>query len=161
MKKAFSNLLRIISILCLFVVVVFGIMLASGLRPFILESPSMEPLFKPGSLIVVDTRTTPTEINTGDVIVYRAANDMLVMHRYVGSDEEGLALIQGDRNRTQEHINLTTAFVGKEVFQIAGIGGIAKTINASPWIAWSLVIGLIVLACIPSPDNHRIERNPQ
>ena len=76
---------------------------------------------------------------------------MLVMQRYVGTDENGLALIQGDRNQAQEHIDLSTSFDGKSVFQIAGIRKIVQMLNASPWIAWSLVICLIVVACVPSP----------
>ena len=56
MKKALSSLLRVLSILSIVIITAFCIFPASGLRPFILDSPSMEPLFKPVSLVVVDTK---------------------------------------------------------------------------------------------------------
>ena len=64
-----------------------------GYRPFVLNSSSMMPTYKPGSLVLVDTSVSLSDVDIGDVLVYRGAGEV-ILHRLVGDN-----LLKGDANK--------------------------------------------------------------
>lgn len=102
MRAIFKRIIFYVSFGVLAIVCCTALLALMGFRPFILRSSSMEPLYREGSLIWVDTRIRADEAEIGDVLVYRANDGTLVMHRLVD-----INTFQGDANQTQEHIELT------------------------------------------------------
>lgn len=134
----------VVGLLCLTLVLL-------GYKPFILVSPSMEPLYTKGSLVWADTRPTLDEIEIGDVLVYRASSGNLVMHRLVG---EGL--LQGDANNVAQEVELSkTNYVGRVAFSLPWLGDAVTAVLSVKWVVFGVVGMLIVLACIPprSPSS--------
>lgn len=116
-----------------------------GYKPFILVSPSMEPLYTKGSLVWADTRVGVEDIEVGDVLVYRAPSGNLVMHRLVG---EGL--LQGDANNVAQEVALDkTNYVGRTAFSLPWLGDAVAAVLSGRWVVFAVVAILLVLACVP------------
>lgn len=128
----------VIGVLCLMLV-------ALGFRPFILTSPSMEPLYPKGSLVWADTKVKVEDVEVGDVLVYRAPSGNLVMHKLVGK-----GLMQGDANNTAQEVELTNInYVGREAITIPWLGDAVAAVLSVRWIVWTVIAVLVIAACIP------------
>ena len=144
MRAVVKNILAVIAGLGAVVGIVCLVLVLLGYRPFILVSPSMEPLYTKGSLVWADTRPTLDEIEVGDVLVYRASSGNLVMHRLVGHN-----LLQGDANNVAQEVALDkTNYVGRAAFSLPWLGDAVAAVLSFRWIVFGLVGILIVLACI-------------
>lgn len=128
----------VVGVLCL-------VLVALGYRPFILTSPSMEPLYVKGSLVWADTKVKVEDVEVGDVLVYRAPSGNLVMHRLVGEN-----IMQGDANNTAQEVELTSVnYIGREAFTIQWLGDTVSAVLSVRWVVFVIVGILIILACIP------------
>ncbi len=151
MKIFLKRLVAVLSaVLFVFALVAF-VLVCMGFRPFVLQSPSMEPLYKEGSLCWVDTHVQLDSLKVGDVLAYRTPADALVLHRLVdirsSSDEEMMIETQGDANPTAQEVTLSRInFVGREAFSIPGLGSILSYASGG---TSALVVLLVVLACVP------------
>lgn len=133
-----SGIGAVVGVLCLALV-------AFGFRPFILTSPSMEPLYAKGSLVWADTKVKVEDVEIGDVLVYRAPSGNLVMHRLVGEN-----LMQGDANNTAQEVVLDkTNYVGREAITIPWIGDAVSAVLSVRWIVWAVIGVLVIVACVP------------
>lgn len=151
--RVIRNLIAVISALAALLALSVFVLVLLGYRPFVLLSPSMEPLYREGSLCLINTKTTLDEVEVGDVLVYRTA-DFLVLHRLVGiSDrtEDGLVVeMQGDANNVAQSVKLSNVnYVGREAFTIPGLGSFVTRLLSMPALIWSFVGVFIVLACVP------------
>ena len=145
MRSFLRNLLLALAIAAGVVTLGCLVALAMGLRPFILTSGSMRPLYTPGSLCLIDIKPEVEDLEIGDVVVYRVSTGALVMHRLVG---EGL--LQGDANDEAQAVELTrTNFVGREVFSIPGLGDFVTWVIEHKSAIIIIVIILVILACLP------------
>ena len=74
----------------------------AGYSPMIVETPSMDPLIKPGDIIFVDQNVEAKDIKVGDVICFfdpANPNDTLtVTHRVIAFTKDGKAITAGDNN---------------------------------------------------------------
>lgn len=128
----------VVGIVCLVLVLL-------GYKPFILVSPSMEPLYAKGSLVWADTRPTLDEIEVGDVLVYRASSGNLVMHRLVGHN-----LLQGDANNVAQEVVLSSVnYVGKATFSFPWLGDAVAAVLSFRWVVFIVVAVLVIAACVP------------
>ena len=158
--KMLKNLITLISALAATISLIAITLLLLGYRPFVLLSPSMEPLYREGSLCLINTHTSLDEVDVGDVLVYRTA-DVLVLHRLVGISERlenGLVVeMQGDANNISQTLELnSTNYVGREAFTVPGLGYAVTLLSSAPSITWGLVGVFSVLACVPwSPLRRR------
>lgn len=66
-----------------------------GYKPFTISSGSMEPSFLKGSFLVTN-KVSQDQIRVGDVLAYKASDNMLVFHRVVGINDDGYTM-KGDR----------------------------------------------------------------
>lgn len=69
---------------------------------FRVHGNSMRPFIFDGDLVEVE-RVAPANLQTGDVVFCRLRNDMLVVHRIIGTSEGDL-LIKGDALRSSDGI---------------------------------------------------------
>lgn len=120
----------------------FGLL---GVRALSVESGSMEPSIRQGSVIVTTPESMPA---VGAVVTYRHPLDpnILITHRVVGYEGEGddLHLVtQGDANNAPDSDPVPLdAVVGQVRFAIPGLGRI---------IGWARTdLGLIVLIIVPA-----------
>ena len=119
-------------------------LLLFGLRPYILESSSMEPTMTKGSLCLVNVKVDPEDLNVGDVVVYRL-DRTLVMHRLVGD-----GLLQGDANAEPQQVTLDhTNFIGREVASYPGLGNIIIALLQHRAILFIFIVLFIILGCLP------------
>ena len=151
MRAVVKNVVAVVAGIGAVVGIVCLVLVLLGYKPFILVSPSMEPLYAKGSLVWADTRPTLDEIEVGDVLVYRASSGNLVMHRLVGHN-----LLQGDANNVAQEVELSkTNYVGRAAFSLPWLGDAVAAVLSVKWIVFIVVGVLLVLACIPqrSPSS--------
>ena len=144
-KSMLRNVLAVVAGMGAVVGVVCLLLVAFGYRPFILTSPSMEPLYVKGSLVWADTKVKVEDVEVGNVLVYRAPSGNLVMHRLVGDN-----LLQGDANNTAQEVMLDcTNYIGRETITIPWLGDAVSAVLSVRWIVWSLIGVLVIAACVP------------
>ena len=152
--KVVKNLIAVTSAIAALIGLFVLILVLFGYRPFVLLSPSMEPLYREGSLCVINTHTNLDEIETGDVLVYRTSTGLLVLHRLVDIADKTDGILygqmQGDANNISQAVELSSVnYVGREAFTIPGLGSAVEKILSLPTLTWGLVAVFIILACIP------------
>lgn len=141
MRSTLHNLLTVLSIASAILLLALLLLLALGLRPYILESSSMEPTITEGSLVFA-RRTDPASLTNGDVVVYRT-NGLLVLHRYIGDGQ-----LQGDANSISQEVTLTESnLVGTYAFHIPSVGNAISTLMRHKWLLWALISVMVILAC--------------
>lgn len=151
MKRFIKSLITVLSTVTAVFAVIALFLVLLGYRPFVLESPSMEPLYTMGSLCWIDTRAPLDDLKKGDVLAYRSPANSLVLHRLVdvrsSSDDELVVGMQGDTNSMAQEVTLSRVnFVGREAFSIPGLGRLLSSVSGSTSI---LVVLLIIIACVP------------
>ena len=104
---------------------------AFGIRPYIVQSGSMEPVLQTGALAFVNTRGYRYQI--GDVITYRLTDEdeapILVTHRIIGRTEAGF-VTRGDANVMPDPAPVTeNQIVGRLLWQIPYAGYLAAGIT--------------------------------
>ena len=151
MRAVVKNVVAVVAGIGAIVGIVCLVLVLLGYKPFILVSPSMEPLYTKGSLVWADTRPTLDEIEIGDVLVYRASSGNLVMHRLVGHN-----LLQGDANNVAQEVELSSVnYVGRAAFSLPWLGDAVAAVLSFRWVVFVVVAALLILACIPqrSPSS--------
>lgn len=155
MEKTVGMISRMITAVTCVVIAVASVFVVPGLfgiRPFIVQSGSMEPAVHTGAVAFVNTRDR--EPRTGDIITYRLGEEILVTHRVTGAGN-GTYTTKGDANDTEDlSVVSREQIVGTYVFQIPGAGYLAAGITrkrmavAAVWIfllnGMSLVTGFVL-----------------
>lgn len=159
MKIFMKRLLAVLSAVTSLLAIISLVLILLGYRPFVLESPSMEPLYRKGSLCWINTRVPLDSLAPGDVISYRSPADSLVLHRVVDvidkNAENVVVHMQGDANNTVQEVALSRInYIGKEAFTIPGLGSIVSAISSIPLLVYGLIAVFIILACIPRKDKQ-------
>lgn len=152
--KFIANFFYVVVILSLMAIALFSAMSVLGLpqnfRAFVVQSGSMEPAVKTGSLIFV--KPFP-EYRLGDIVTFKSGPDVdiknprgTITHRLVEIKKDGDLLFyvtKGDANDTPDaEVRPSDYVIGKVVFSVPYIGfpvGYAKTQN-----------GFILLVVIPA-----------
>lgn len=140
----FILLLIILSMLLFFLVqsrLSGGPPTVAGYRLFSVQSDSMRPTLRTGSLIIVKP-IEPEELQIGDIISYLGTGNRVITHRITGK-AAGEFITQGDANNIADLKPVKTNQV---------IGTLALAI---PWLGRVLVFsqsrnGLLILIMIPS-----------
>lgn len=146
MRSTLHNLLTVLSIASAILLLALLLLLALGLRPYILESSSMKPTIAEGSLVFAK-HTPIDEVVEGEIVIYRT-NGLLVLHRYLGN-----GLLQGDANQIAQSIELTDAnLVGVYSFHLPGVGSAISTLSSHPAVLWALISVMVILSCTRFPS---------
>ena len=100
---------------------VLVILMLFGIHPYAVKTGSMEPTITIGSVCFVNQRTTFEEIHEGDIIVF-SVNEMIVTHRAVCVNQEGITT-KGDANNIEDAIKITReSYIGKTIFWLPYLG---------------------------------------
>lgn len=126
MKKFFSVLSNIITIVLLVFIVAFIGLSVVGIKPYVVLSGSMEPTIHTGSVCLINQKTEYEDIMTNDVIAFKSASNQLVTHRVIQITDEGFET-KGDNNDVSDGISTTKEnFVGLNVITIPYLGYVSK-----------------------------------
>lgn len=124
--KVLANTLTTIIII---VGLVFVLLYAIGIEPFVVLSGSMEDDIKTGSLSFINKHAKYEELKEGDIIGYVSVTDRKVLHRIVLIDEEGIHT-KGDANEEMDGTVVTQQnYIGKAVFWVPELGYTVKAIQ--------------------------------
>lgn len=103
-----------------------GIFRITGHEAFIVESGSMEPVIKTGSLAIVDTNDkVPVK---GKIMTFELSDGITVTHRIVKSNRSSY-VTKGDANNMEDLNEITEdQIIGTCVFSIPGLGYLAAVL---------------------------------
>ncbi|MFA6423545.1 MAG: signal peptidase I [Patescibacteria group bacterium] len=144
------NLQKIGTFIIYFVVIICCLLLITsrfalfGIRLYSVQSGSMEPTIKTGSMVIAQSMNT---YQIGDIITYYDREDTkkTITHRIIQKTEnKGITQIitKGDANNTADSIPVTpNLVVGKVVLTISFLGYLVGTAKTT--------IGFIILIVIP------------
>jgi len=106
-------------------------------------SGSMEPKFKIGDVIIIDTKIS--KYKEKDIVTFKDINGSFVTHRIVEINDEEI-VTKGDANNTIDEPISKDTIVGKYVYRIGGVGAIIKSLRSPFVLVMILIIG--ILLCI-------------
>ncbi|MEJ6489902.1 signal peptidase I [Leucobacter sp. USCH14] len=158
-RSILLNFAAVIGVLSILLVV---ITLASGLRPLVVISGSMEPGIPTGSLIL--TPTVPaSELAVGDVVTVPRPDGLgPVTHRIIAIEpaaEGGTQLkLQGDANASPDPQPSTVAEAGLLQFTVPYLGAVVQAVRSPLGLAGIgiFLIGLVVLYFVgPSEEDAK------
>lgn len=157
MAKVVSKICNLIT--TLIVIVIIGIILVlvvprlMGYDTYAVLSGSMEPYYHVGSVVLVDKKAKPEEIEVGDPITFQKTDSMLATHRVVEVDAEKREFVtKGDANDVIDIAPVSfDQMVGKAGISIPWIGYISIYIKTKKGMmaAAGVLIILIMLYLIP------------
>ena len=150
--KFLSNFVLAVTIAVALFASLFCITAPFGIRPYVILSGSMEPGIPTGSVAYIDVKDR-TDLEVGDVIMYRASEEINVTHRIIDFDSAGNLITKGDANDTADLRPVSpNSVVGTYVFSIPYIGKIAVYFTT----ARKLVVGiaLVIFNIIAQGAEH-------
>ena len=155
----------LVGTMVLLAVVLVGVRLI-GLKPFVVLSGSMQPVYKVGSLIYVKD-VDYRDLEVGDPITYMASQDTVVTHRIVGivpdsTDPDVLWFrTKGDANATEDVALVHCRnVIGKAVFSIPYLGYLSSYIQNPPGLYVALGCGAVLLIAVFWPAPKKKEQDP-
>lgn len=119
-----------------------------GLSTYVIESGSMEPVIKTGSLVYVERDVDAKSIAPGEVIAFKidGASADVCTHRIVSNDVESRTIrTKGDSNKEIDATPIPySSIIGRVVFSIPYLGFVAYLVtDLRAYIFLSYVIVLI------------------
>lgn len=162
MSKAIKRIWNWISGILVGIVVLLAIALVGvrlvGLKPFVVLSGSMQPVYDVGSLIYVKSVDYKT-LQVGDDITYMISDDTVVTHRIIEVlvDEEDPETIryftQGIANDVPDGTSVHYKnIIGKPVFSIPYLGYVSNYIQNPPGMYVAIAVGAILILLVFLPD---------
>jgi signal peptidase len=127
---------------------------ALGFRPLAVLSGSMEPAYRAGSIVFVDTNADAGSIRVGDTITYSVVDGgTVVTHRVVAIDQDDrLFTTKGDANGSEDGPVPFDSLVGRTVgFYIPWVGSLILMVGTAQGIAvmlFSLAL-IVILLMVP------------
>lgn len=165
--KTFIGITKVIINLIITVIIVLGIvfigLFAFGIQPYVVESGSMQPTIKTGSLCFINKNTSYNDMREGDIIAFRIDSGAYVTHRIYSISDNGFET-KGDANSMPDRfITTKDNFVGKNIFSIPNLGFLVKASQTSSGkIVLVTIIIVLFLAGIligePSKKNKKKEK---
>ena len=93
-----------------------------GVRPYVVESGSMEPAIRTGSVCLINSRIPFEQVQVGDVVCFESAVGKKVIHRAVAISEEGIET-KGDANENSDGVTtMRHNYIGTVAVTVAGLG---------------------------------------
>lgn len=121
-----------------------GLYLA-GIRPYVVQSGSMEPAIVTGSVCFVNQNAAFDNITAGDIIAFKVSEDTLVTHRVAAVGNNGI-VTKGDANDTEDAVLVTEEnYIGKTIFSIPKAGYVLNFAHTKAGIAVLTAAALVLL----------------
>jgi signal peptidase len=113
----------------------------------------MEPAYKVGGLVFINTGANAEDIGVGDAIAFRLSDDMTVTHRVMAIDAERRTFTtKGDANNAEDMAPVPfDNLIGKAVFHVPRAGYILMNLSTPKGFAAGaiLIAVLIILFVVP------------
>ena len=162
MSKTVKSILNWCSSILVILVVALAVALVGvrlvGLKPFVVLSGSMEPIYHVGSLVYVKD-VDYKDLKVGDPITYMISQDMVVTHRIIEVlvDEEDPDTIRyftkGDANSAADGSSVHYKnIIGKPVFSIPYLGYVSSYIQNPPGRYVAIAAGALLILLVFLPD---------
>ena len=151
--KVFVKIIKVILNIITTIIILAGILFVGlflyGIQPYVVESGSMEPEIKTGSVCFINKKAQYDDMKVGDIIAFRIDSGAFATHRINNITNEGFET-KGDANSTVDNfITTRDNFVGKNIFSIPKVGFIVKGIQTPRGkILLGTVIVVLLLAAI-------------
>lgn len=143
-----------------FILITVGPM-AVGIRPYIVQSASMEPVIMTGSLVYIQQKESKSpfanvfdykEPEKGDIVAFKQGtenNAITVVHRIYDTNEKGDFIMKGDNNKTTDIATVAKEnLVGQYKFNIPKLGYLAAKLTSKQGII--VAVALMLIAFISS-----------
>lgn len=147
LRKILDITYEILSTAVITIGVILVIIYLCGIRLYHVRSGSMGELLPVGCVCFVSTYSKYDSVEVGDVISFKADDDMFVTHRAVRITPEGITT-KGDENNTEDPDAVTKDnYIGKTVFALPYIGrllGFFHALSGRITLAASIVFLLIL-----------------
>lgn len=147
----------LVGVVVLLAIALVGVRLV-GLKPFVVLSGSMRPVYDVGSLIYVKSVDYKT-LQVGDDITYMISDDTVVTHRIIEVlvDEDDPNTIryftQGVANDVPDGTSVHYKnIIGKPVFSIPYLGYVSNYIQNPPGMYVAIAAGAILILLVFLPD---------
>ncbi len=162
--KATKIILNLITSIIIIIGVIFIILFAVGIQPYVVESGSMEPAIKTGSVCFINKRASYDDMKVGDIIAFKLPNDAFATHRISEITDEGF-VTKGDANVNADSIVTTKEnFIGKTVTSIPKAGFMVKTVQTARGriIVGTFVVVLFVAGIlIGEPSEKKMNKSKE
>lgn len=119
--------------------------LGGSSQMIVVHGRSMEPTYRPGELVLIDTDVSP---DIGDIIVFHIPDGELgagglVVHRVIGLRADGTYITQGDNTQNADEFRIARSdIVGSPRFSLP-YGGLVIGVLSSP-MAIGAMTGLVI-----------------
>ena len=128
-----------------------------GIRPYAVQTGSMEPEIPTGSICFVNHNTKYGSIAEGDIIAFKAG-EMMVTHRAVRIEREGI-VTKGDANNIEDAGLVTEEnFVGETIFHIPMVGYLMMWLKTTFGLI-ALVSAAVLFTLIGMLIKHDVAAN--
>lgn len=121
-----------------------------GAVPLVVMTGSMEPTYRPGTL-VISRPVDPQTLKTGDVVTFQptSGDPTLETHRVVGlrigEGRISRIVTRGDANNVDDPAHLPAQIKGKIIYALPLLGSVARVLDSSG-AAWLLpAVGAVLL----------------
>jgi len=129
-----------------------------GIRPYIVQSGSMEPAITTGSVCFVNHHAKYENVKKGDIITFQFGTDSVATHRAVAVEKDGIRT-KGDANETEDSALVTEdVFIGETIGSIPELGYFITALQTRNGIittaAFMLFLILLGKLLEPSKENE-------
>ena len=144
--KTFIKITKTVLNIIITAIIIIGIafigLFCFGIQPYVVESGSMEPTIKTGSVCFINKKAEYDKMQVGDIIAFKINTGASVTHRIESITESGFET-KGDANSAVDSVITTQDnFIGKNIFSIPNIGFIVKSLQTP---SGKIVLGTIIL----------------
>ena len=129
-----------------------------GVRPYVVESGSMEPAIHTGSVCLINSRVPFGSVQVGDVVCFESAVGKKVIHRAVAVTPEGIET-KGDANENADGVTTTEKnYIGTVAFTAAGLGYAVYWLQTPRGMVICVAALLILFILAWEPGDKREKR---
>ena len=164
--KTFTEIVKLIINLIVTAIIIIGILFIGlfcfGIQAYVVESGSMEPTIKTGSVCFINKKADYNDMREGDIIAFQIDSGAFATHRIKSITNEGFET-KGDANSAADQVITTREnFIGKNVFSIPNIGFLVKSIQTpSGKIVLVTIIIVLFLAGILIGEPSKKKKNKE
>lgn len=160
-----KKIVHYFSYICYFLIILYVAVCIPnifGYKPLVVLTGSMEPSFKPGSVIFYE-KVEEKDIKEGDIITFKIDNDTLVSHRVNKITEDGLYETKGDCNNAPDSKLISYSnVVGKNTkVSIPYIGYYIRFVNDNLYLVMIVILILVSEFLLSNFGTFDIDKNKE
>lgn len=147
--KVIANVVFILTLVVGLIFSIFTVPRLFGVKPFVVQSASMEPTIPTGSVVFVNTKNVYVEVD--DIITFSLAvgedKSVFVTHRAYDISDDGLIQTKGDNNDAPDGWLEPSAVTGTYLFHIPWCGFVLDQLQDYGFVLvtiWVFVINVML-----------------